>query len=139
MAKKNIYTIDFCEYDTSMLLSTEQLNEYQRMLPKMQFLNEYMGQFMDANSEVFGDFEDLLIERNTASCIGVQFGIDWGSGTGKDYTAITIINDSKQMIDIVYFNDKDVKTTIDTIAQLAEKYKPLKITVEKNSIGQIYF
>lgn len=137
--EKNIYTIDFCEYDTSMLLSTEQLNEYQRMLPKMQFLNEYMGQFMDANSEVFGDFEDLLIERNTASCTGVQFGVDWGSGTGKDYTAIAIINDSKQMIDIVYFNDKDVKTTIDTIAQLAEKYKPLKITVEKNSIGQIYF
>lgn len=43
------------------------------------------------------------------------------------------------MVFIKYFNDKTPSDQIDCIVGLIEKYQPIKVTVESNSIGNIYF
>lgn len=42
------------------------------------------------------------------------------------------------MVFIRYFNDKTPTEQVEYIVELIEKYNPIKITVESNSIGNIY-
>ena len=58
--KGRITSYDLCKFDTSALLSNEQLELYRQMLPKNMFLTEYMGEFLDSESIVFGDFKKYI-------------------------------------------------------------------------------
>lgn len=133
-----VISVDWTKYDTSKYLDTETLEIYKKKLPRSVFRSEYLGEWLETNESVFADFQDLFIEKATENNV-YYFGIDW-SGQGQcDYTAISIFNSLNEMVDIVYFNDLDETETIDKIIELAIKYKPKKITVETNSIGNIYY
>ena len=43
------------------------------------------------------------------------------------------------MVDIVAFNDLDETQTIERIIGLVKQYSPIKIQVETNSIGQVFY
>lgn len=128
---------DINEYDTSILLSQERLEMYRRSVSPAVFMTEYMGEFIDCSSEVFGNVEKLIGSTVTQSN-EIVAGIDWGSGNGGDDTAITIMNDHKQMIKVFYFNDKDVMQTIDFIVSKLKEYGVKKCVCESNSIGSTY-
>ena len=142
--ESSVFSYDWTEYDCSALLSPARLEFFRRTLDPLKFKTDYLGMFLDNESAFFGDYNDCLVSRKPAFIEGQEcyFGIDWGSGVGGDYTAIAIVKKSgKKMIllDIVYFNDKDPNATINEIEKLADKWKPKKITVETNSIGNVYF
>lgn len=135
-ASSNIISIDFNEYDTSFLLSKEKLEQYRTMMPKAQFTTEYLGEFLDTDSILF---------TNIKNCLGVPesqwqslfVGIDWGSGTGGDYTSLSAFNERGEMVFIEYFNDK---STIEQTGYIADRligYKGAvkRIVAESNSIG----
>ena len=133
-----VISVDWTKYDTSKYLDAETLEIYRKKLPRSVFRSEYLGQWIETNESVFADFQDLFINKATENGI-YYFGIDW-SGQGQcDYTAISIFNSLNEMVDIVYFNDLDETQTLNKIIELAIKYKPKKITVETNSIGNIYY
>lgn len=134
----NYYFYDWNDYDTSEFLSPEMLEMYRRQTPRQIFLTEFMGQFLDMESSVFGNFEHILNNKYDKAALTVM-GIDWGSGSNGDYTSVSVLNTKKQMVDLVYFNDKDSTLTISAIADMIEKYRPLKVVVEKNSIGSVYY
>ena len=125
------------EYDTSALLSQERLEMYRRSCSPQIFLTEYLGEFCDYSSSVFGNV-DKLIGSTISPSKEIVAGIDWGSGNGGDDTAITIMNDSKQIIKVFYFNDKDVMQTIDFIVSKLKEYGVKKCVCEVNSIGSTY-
>ena len=125
------------EYDTSILLSHERLEMYRRSCSPQIFLTEYLGEFCDYASSVFGNV-DKLIGSTISPSKEIVAGIDWGSGNGGDDTAITIMNDSKQIIKVFYFNDKDVMQTIDFIVSKLKEYGVKKCVCEVNSIGSTY-
>lgn len=125
------------EYDTSQLLSAERLEMYRRSCSPQIFLTEYLGEFIDCASEVFGDVEKLIGSTITQSK-EIVCGIDFGSGNGGDDTAITIMNEFKQVIKVFYFNDKDVMQTIDFIVSKLKEYGVKKCVCESNSIGSTY-
>lgn len=125
------------EYDTSILLSNERLEMYRRSCSPQIFLTEYLGEFCDYASSVFGNV-DKLIGSTIQPSKEIVAGIDWGSGNGGDDTAITIMNDSKQIIKVFYFNDKDVMQTIDFIVSKLKEYGVKKCVCEVNSIGSTY-
>ena len=125
------------EYDTSALLSAERLEMYRRSCAPQIFLTEYLGEFCDYASSVFGNVDKLIGSTITQSQ-NIVAGIDWGSGNGGDDTAITIMNDSKQIIKVFYFNDKDVMQTIDFIVSKLKEYGVKKCVCEVNSIGSTY-
>lgn len=133
-----VISVDWTKYDTSKYLDAETLEIYRKKLPRSVFRSEYLGEWVETNESVFADFQDLFINKATENNI-YYFGIDW-SGQGQcDYTAISIFNSLNEMVDIVYFNDLDETQTLNKIIELAIKYKPKKITVETNSIGNIYY
>ena len=131
------HSYDINEYDTSLLLSKEKLEMYRRSCAPQIFLTEYLGEFCDYASSVFGNVDKLVGSTITPSK-EIVAGIDWGSGNGGDDTAITLMNDSKQIIKVFYFNDKDVMQTIDFIVAKLKEYGVKKCVCETNSIGNTY-
>ena len=140
-----VYLVDFNDYDTSMLLSPEQLESYRLSLPDNVFRSEYLGMFIEEGGTVFKDFARLY--NKTPELTGnYSVGIDWGSGTGNDFTAVSVFNDKKQQVDLFYFNDLTPQEQIETIEQNLQKYYPTKrrgqavnVVVEVNSIGRIFY
>lgn len=131
------HSYDICEYDTSLLLSKEKLEIYRRSCSPQIFLTEYLGEFCDYASSVFGSV-DKLVGSTISLSREIVAGIDWGSGNGGDDTAITIMNEFKQIINVFYFNDKDVIQTIDFIVSKLKEYGVKKCVCETNSIGNTY-
>jgi len=137
-SEPNIFSYNWSEFDTSELLPPDKLAEYQRNMPASQFKTEFLGEFLDNEGGVFGDFTRIINNEYTKN-LNCYFGIDWGSGQGQDETAIAIFNSERQMIGLYHFSDKDETQTINYIIDLIKQYRPLKITVESNSIGQIFY
>lgn len=140
----NVYAYDWVKYDTSELLSPEKLELYRKTVDPLKFRTYYLGEFLNNESAFFGNYDQCIIPYKPSRIPGVEywFGIDWGSGVGADWTAISIIRkdfNKIKLMDVVYFNDKEPNDTINEIKKLAEKWHPNRITVETNSIGNVYF
>lgn len=135
----NIYSYDWSIEDVSELLSPARLELYRKTVDPLKFKTYYLGQFLDNESDFFGDYSQCVKDKPSICMESVVFGIDWAGATGGDYTAISIIGMSGQLYNIIYFNDKDPKQTIAEILRLVAQYKPKKVTVETNSIGNVYF
>lgn len=135
--KVGVTTIDTGDYDLSMFLPEEKKDFYRKTMSTQQFNAEILGQFIEEYSGVFGDFSGVIGNEVDASN-SYYIGIDWGSGQGGDYTAISVFNHHKQQVDLSYFNDKDVEQTMDEVCRMVDKWHPKKLTVEKNSIGSVF-
>ena len=120
------------------MLPNEKLEQYRRELPPSKFKTEFLGEFLDTEGGVFGDYSGIISD-NYDKDLNCYFGIDWGSGLGQDETAVAIFNSNRQMIGLYHFSDKDETQTINYIIELIKRYQPLKIQVEGNSIGQIFY
>ena len=134
--KGQITSYDLCKFDTSALLSNEQLELYRQMLPKNMFVTEYEGEFLDSESIVFGDFK---------KCIGVNgdynelyIGIDWGSGVGSDNTVVTALNENNEMVFQLAFNNKSTMEQINYITEYLSGFgnKVKHIVAECNGLGK---
>lgn len=138
---KNI-TIDWTSYDLSKFLPEDMLEMYKQQLPKLIFQSEYLGQFIDGDSVLFNNIKECVKESVNIYNKPI-FSIDWASGSGKDYTVISIL--SKDNEDKIYlhrqyaFNDKNTNQTINYILELVKMYEPEKIVVESNSIGKVFY
>lgn len=135
--KGQITSYDLCKYDTSALLSKEQLELYRQMLPKNMYITEYMGEFLDSESIVFGDFKEC-ISNNVTDYNELYIGIDWSSGVGSDDTVVTAINEHNEQVFLLAFNNKQAFEQIDYIVQYLLHYgKKIKgILAETNGVGK---
>ena len=134
-----VYSYDWALYDKSAILSQERLEFYRKRLPKVKFLQDYLGEFADLGGGVFGITEDTLWKPTNPSSAGCVVGVDWCAGTGGDETAIVVFNENKEMIDLIHFNDLNDIQTIDKVIAIIRKYNARKVEVETNSIGQIFY
>lgn len=133
----NISSYDFNEYDTSMLLSEESLEMYRQMLPKNQFLTEYLGEFMDSDSSVFSGFKECVREAENGEYKELFVGIDWGNGTNNDDTVITAVNERGEQVFLEYFNNRNTTEQIEFIAEYLKQHPKIKlIYAEYNSLGK---
>lgn len=133
-----VLSYDWLEYDTSELLSEEDKETLRKQLPRDKYLSQVLGVFLDQEGTVFGDFSNVVGSEVSKSTV-YYFGIDWGSGVGGDETAVAIFNGDKQMVALEHWNDKDETETIKSIVELCKKYQPIKVTVEVNSIGRVFY
>lgn len=135
----NIYSFDVMNYDTSFFLNEEQKQLYFETMPSTQFRTEILGEFIDEFSDTFGEFKDVCNNTYDPTDTNFFMGVDFGSGTQNDNTVITIMNSRKQMVDLCYFNDLSAQDTIDKILEYAVKWNVRKITIESNSIGNVFY
>jgi hypothetical protein len=133
----NMYSYDWSTYDTSELLDAETLENYRKTLAKDIFKTDFLGEFLDNESSVFGEFEAVLKDKHQEG-LNCYMGIDWGTGTNEDETAIAVFNEAREMVGLHHWNDKDETQTIKEIVKLIELYQPLKVQVETNSIGSVF-
>ena len=143
----NVITFDWTTYDLSKYLPKELLEMYKSKLPKLTFQAEYLAEFIDGDGTVFSNYKDCVNVTEINPNEPLFIGVDWGTGTGKDDTAITVGQNLNEIVNIhhvYYFNDKRVNGTIEYICKIVNDYiskgfKDITIVVEKNSIGNIYF
>jgi len=139
--KANIYAYDFTDYDNPFL-TPEKLEMYRNKMPLNLFRADYLGQWMETTSDVFGDFKKVL--SNTVSMTGqYTAGIDWGVGKNaksndSDSTSLSIFNNLHQQVGIFHWNDLDETTTIARIVETLKQFNVRKVVVETNSIGSVY-
>lgn len=136
-----IHKVDWTlpKYDLSPMLSPERKQLYKETLPTKVYLSEIEGQFLDEQSTVFGDYGKVLSNSFNINDNEYSMGIDWGTGSGEDDTAIAIFNGQRQMVKLRYFNDKKPLDGIQEIIRIIKEYRPKNITVEWNSIGQVNY
>ena len=134
----NISSYDFNDYDTSALLSASALEMYKQMLPKNQFLTEYLGEFLDSDSSVFTGFKECIKQAKNDDYRQVYVGIDWGNGTNNDDTVICGINEKGEQVFLEYFNNKNTTEQIEYIYFYLKPYLPKikRILCECNSLGK---
>ena len=134
----NISSYDFNDYDTSILLSASALEMYKQMLPKNQFLTEYLGEFLDSDSSVFTGFKECIKQPKNSEYKELYVGIDWGNGTNNDDTVICGLNERGEQIFLECFNNKNTTEQIEYIYFYLQSYLPKikKILCECNSLGK---
>lgn len=134
---KSVFGFDLCQYDTSILLSPEKLEFYRQNMPKNQFRTEYLGEFLDDDSMVFMGFKDCLLTQMPKDYKELYIGIDWGTGQGQDYTAMSVLNERGEQVYVNYFNNKSINEQIRFISEYIRKNKKMirGIVCESNSIG----
>ena len=135
--EKNFHYYDINEWDTSALLSPERLEMYRKSVAPNIFRCEYLGEFIEAVSELFGDVKKLVGTTITPSQ-NIVAGVDFGTGNGGDDTSLTIMNDHKEVIKCYAFNDLEPLQTIDFIIDKLIFYNVKKVVLESNSIGKTY-
>lgn len=135
--KGQITSYDLCKFDTSALLSKEQLELYRHMLPKNMFVTEYEGEFLDSESIVFGDFKNC-ISNDVTDYNELYIGIDWGSGVGSDNTVVTALNENNEMVFQLAFNNKSTIEQINYITEYLSGFgnKVKHIVAECNGLGK---
>ena len=131
----NIVSVDWNDYDLTKFLSPERLEQYRRLYPKNQFLTEYLGEFADGDGMVFEGIREAVGEAYGYRDIYV--GIDWGTGKGEDYTAVTLFNEKGEMVFLDYFNDLGTFPQAERVIKDLLPYKGSirSIQAEDNSIG----
>lgn len=132
----NFVTIDWNDFDTSELLTPEQIETYRKILPSNQFRSEILGQFLDNDGMVFTNINACIGNPDTANKLYV--GIDYGSGQGEDYTSISMFNENGEMVFIDYFNDLGTFAQVERLIIDLLKYEKqiASIQTENNSIGE---
>lgn len=138
-----IISVDWNNYDTSKYLPKEMLEMYREQMPRLAFQSEILAEFIDGDSTVFENVNNCIKDTEIDYNKPVYIGIDWGTGSGGDSTAIAIgqlgIN-GLEVKRIDAFNDKNVQDTIEYIVQLTNKFKSdVSVIVEQNSIGKVYY
>lgn len=132
-----IVSINWSKY-LGNFYSQEELDFYKSVYSSRRFRTEILGEFSVSSGTVFSNLENCLGRSHTenAPC---YVGIDWGSGSGKDYTAIVVLDENKDMVFLKYLNDISPMEQVKYIVKLLKDFKPRRCLVEGNSIGSIYF
>lgn len=133
-------SFDWALEDTSALLTDEKLEMYRLTTSKNKFKTEYLGEFADEDGCLFNNISECIINK-TPKYNQLYIGVDWATGSGKDYTAVTALNENGQMVFIKYFNDKTPTEQIKILTDLFAEYQGYikVIQVEQNSIGSVFY
>ena len=134
---RNVVSIDWSEYDTSVLLDENTIEQYRRTLTSNQFRSEILGEFLDDEGLVFQYIRENTIPDTPGKYTRAYAGIDFGAGNGNDYTSFSVFDESGHMCYLDYFNDL---TTLQQIERLVSDInifgnKIVSINAENNSIG----
>ena len=137
---ENVKSIDWCDWDTSCMITEEMIKQYKKVMTKNQFRSEILGEFLDDDGMVFTNITANITSEgyDQTKQYGYFYGgIDFGAGGGGDYTAITIYDDKGEMVFLDYFNDlgtfQQVDRIISDLSIFGSKLK--KVYMENNSIG----
>lgn len=134
-----VYYWNRTNYDMTPMLSDDLVQRYSRLMTPSKFKTEILGQFLDGESMVFGDFKSCIYTSKLSNDKPIYGGIDFGTGAGNDSTVITLFNQNKEVTNIFATNTLEPQEQIEWIADILNQHSTLKTVLgEKNSIGAVY-
>ena len=135
----NSTVFDWCDYDTSMFLSDEKLEQYRNTLSDLKFRSEYLGQFITDGGYVFRNITKCVINNSSVKGEPVVCGIDWAVGNNGDDTVLSLLDANANAVEFIRLNNMSPVEQIDTIVNKLNTLHTLKkVVVEQNSIGNVY-
>lgn len=135
---ERVQSFNWSEYDTSVFLSPAKLQYYRETISPLKFRSEYLGEFITEGSYLFGQFTDCIGPLSTNP--SVFGGIDWGTGEGKDFTVLVLMDESGNTTKVWSTRDLSPTEQVSQLAAILNSCPNLKqVIVEKNSIGQVYY
>lgn len=128
--------INTTDYDTSMFLSDKMKAEYKELLSPQSYKSEILGQWLDNNECLFGDYQRLFKKETTEP---VYVGIDWSNNGGDNCVVVGFDKDMHMcMLEIVTSITDPVNRAI-KISEIINSHPSIKrVVAEKNSIGEVY-
>ncbi|CAB4153770.1 large terminase protein [uncultured Caudovirales phage] len=124
----------FTSYDNPMI-DVADLDERKRNLPDHIFRQEYLAEFLDNASGLFKDVRKA-VSNNFDSNEVLFGGLD--IGRADDYTVLTIINRSQQMVYVERWRQDDWTNIINKVAEVINRFKA-KTYVEVNNQGDVFY
>ena len=134
--QEGVKVFDWSKYKNPFI-TEEKLEIIKKTMPLNLFRADYLGLWMEMNSDVFGDFSKI-IKNKPYNGEKVFVGIDFGTGDGKDYTSISVFNNNGEQVGLRYFNDKKDLNAVEEILSFLSTFNIEKCLVEKNSIGSVF-
>ena len=135
----NSKSYDWCDYDTSMFLSDEKLEQYRNTLSDLKFRSEYLGQFITDGGYVFKNIAKCVLGDSDITGEPVCVGIDWAVGNDGDDTVLSLLDANANAVEFVRLNNMSPVEQISTIVNKLNTTPSLKkVVVEQNSIGNVY-
>lgn len=136
----NSKSYDWCDYDTSMFLSDEKLEQYRNTLSDLKFRSEYLGQFITDGGYVFKNISNCVLSDSIVNGEPVVCGIDWAVGNDGDDTVLSLLDANANAVEFIRLNNMSPVEQISTIVNKLNTLPTLKkVVVEQNSIGNVYF
>lgn len=136
----NTYAYDFNDWPNPYI-TPERLEMYRKKMPLNLFRADYLGEWMEANSDVFGDFQAVMsnsVTEGTKHTAGLDWGVGKAAGSDSDSTALSIFNEHRQQVRLFHWNDLNETDTIKVIVNALREYNVRKLVAETNSIGAVY-
>ena len=138
--KADIYSYDFNDWPNPYI-TPARLEMLRKKMPLNLFRADYLGEWMETTSDLFGDFNAVIsntVTQGERHVAGLDWGVGKAAGKDSDSTALSIFNEHKQQVRIYHWNDLDETATIKAIVEAVRTYNIRKLVVETNSIGAVY-
>ena len=121
------------QYDNPYI-NREEVEAAKRALPDAIFRAEYLGEFLEGESQVFQNFNANAFEMYPRPQGKCYIGVDLAQ-TG-DYTVAVVMDASGAVVEIYRDNHKEWDDMSTKIIQLAQRYNAT-LMVETNSMGSV--
>jgi len=119
-------------------IAGDEIEAARENLPERIFNQEFLAQFIEDAGSIFRGVMAAATEREQDTPIKDHkyvFGVDWGKH--NDYTCISVIDMSmRKMVAMDRFNQIDYVTQVGRLKALYERFTPILMVVERNSMGE---
>ena len=130
------------EPEIDRFLTPERKEFYRQTMSRSKYITEVLGEFLSDDGMLFRNIEACCTDERPEVSGKLYIGVDWGSGTENDYTAIAVINDNGEQCGLYVTNNlspmQQIEWASNIIKDLATKATIAKLTCEANSIGAVY-
>lgn len=125
------------EKEVSRFLTEDRKKMYKEVMSRAKYTTEILGEFLTDEGLLFTNINACLLDYEP-DYKRVYVGIDFGTGSGVDYTVISIMNDKGEQVALYRDNNLSPMQQVEWIAGILNKYDCAKILAEQNSIGKVY-
>lgn len=127
----------FTSYENPHIEDSE-IDAAKETLPDRVFRQEFMAEFIDDAGGVFRNVmacATALAQESRIKGHDYVVGVDWGKH--NDFTAISVLDaKTRSQVYIDRFNQIDYALQVGRLRQVCERYAPVAIVAESNSMGE---
>lgn len=138
----NIRSFDWSKNpEISKFLTDDKKSLYRETMSRQKYRTEVEGEFLVDDGLLFAGIEKCLGKADESSRV-LFMGIDFGTGSEKDWTVLSVLNDRGEMVNLHRTHNLTPMQQVEWLNGLIDDYSKTytirTILAEENSIGKVY-